>query len=430
MHETMFDQFAPALKRLGSRGRHSPEFSLGKDGLYELRYIPFEHLNRDARLVIVGITPGPNQIELAYDTAQSLLMSGMRTEQILAEVKKAGSFGGQAMRPNLLRMLRHFPFNRLLGIEDVATLWSADARLLHSTSVVPHAVFESGKPFNGKFDAILKSPLLKQCFLDSFVASIAQLRSDAIYVALGDTPKGALEWCVSQGYLRAQQVLGAFCHPSSSGGSATAYYLREKTLADLNEKDPVRHRTAVLDEYYCQMHASISALLGSAGRVAEPIPAPIPPPTAAPRMSAPDAEVAEKTKERRMSTPAGAEPDDEAEARAEEMRFILDQIVVAGNTLTHEIKKVAEVQTRSGQVVYLVKTHSKMNRIVLAVHPEHAPEHLSRLPGVESVSSDYRFHSNMSRFPKKKNKGEKETQYGWHVITESVGDCQRFLASF
>jgi hypothetical protein len=36
----------------------------------------------------------------------------------------------------------------------------------------------------------------------------------------------------------------------------------------------------------------------------------------------------------------------------------------------------------------------------------------------------------MSRFPKKKKNGEKETQYGWHVITESLGDCQRFLASF
>jgi hypothetical protein len=423
----MFDRFAPALKRLGSRGQHSPEFNLGKDGLYELRYIPFEHLNRDARLVIVGITPGPNQIELAYDTAQSLLISGAGREQILATVKRTGSFGGPAMRPNLLRMLRHFPFNRFLGIEDVATLWGADARLLHSTSVVPHAVFESGKPFNGKFDAILKSPLLKQCFLDSFVASIAKLRSDAVYVALGDTPKAALEWCVRQGYLRAQQVLGAFCHPSSSGGSATAYYLREKMLADLDEKDPIRHRATVLDEYYRQMHGSISALLGSAGCVAEPIPTPIPHPTAASSMSAPVAEVARKTKGQRRSAPAEAEPDDEA--RAEEMRSILDQIAVAGNTLTHDVKKIAELKTRSGQVVYLVKTHSRMNRIVLAVHPEHEPERLSHLPGVESVSSDHRFHSNMSRFPKKKNKGEKETQYGWHVITGSLGDCQRFLDS-
>jgi hypothetical protein len=428
MYETTFDQFAPALKRLGSQGQHAPEFSLGKDGPYELRYIPFEYLNRDARLVIVGITPGPNQIELAYDAAQSLLLGGAGREQVLAAVKKTGSFGGPAMRPNLLRMLRHFPFNRLLGIEDVATLWSTDANLLHSTSVVPHAVFENGKPFNGKFDAILKSPLLKQCLLDSFVASIAQLRSDALYVALGDTPNAALKWCVSQGYLGAQQVLGAFCHPSSSGGSATAYYLRERTRAELAEKDPVRHRAPVLDEYYRHMHSSISALLGSSERVAEPVPASIPRPAAPPSTPVPVAEVVGKAKGPRRSAPREAEPDDEA--RAQEIRSILDQVTAAGNTLTHEVKKVAELQTRSGEVVYLIKDRSRMNRIVLAVHPEHAPERLSRLPGVESVSSDHRFHANMSRFPKKKKNGEKETQYGWHVITESLGDCQRFLASF
>jgi hypothetical protein len=252
------------------------------------------------------------------------------------------------------------------------------------------------------------------------------LRSDAIYVALGDTPKAALEWCVSQGYLRTQQVLGAFCHPSSSGGSATAYYLREKSLADMTEKDPIRHRADVLDEYYRQMHAAVSALLGGPGRVVESASRRAPSPAPAP--STPVAEVAVKAKGRKKSAPAEAEPEDEA--RAEEMQSILRHLTAAGNTLTHEVKKVAELQTQSGQVVYLVKTQSRINRIVLAVHPEHAPDRLSDLPGVESVSSEHRFHSNMLRFPKKKNKGETETQYGWHVITNSLGDCQRFMASF
>lgn len=426
MHGTMFDHFVPALERLGSRGEDATEFLLGKEGPYELRYIPFEHINRCARLVIVGITPGPNQIKLAYDTAQALLVSGAGKEQVLAEVKKIGSFGGPAMRPNLLRMLRHFPFNTLLGIEDVATLWSTDACLLHSTSVVPHAALEKGKPFDGKFDGILRSPLLRQCFMDSCVASLAQLPSDALYVALGDTPKAALEWCVGQRHLQAQQVLGAFCHPSSSGGSATAYYLREKLLVDLAEQDPIRHRATVLDEYYRQKHASVSVLVSGAERASEPAEPLVASP--APSTPASIAEVGGKSRGRKRSAAAEAEPGDEA--RAEEVQSILDQITAAGNTLTHEVKKVAELHTKSGQVVYLIKTHSRMNRIVLAVHPEHKPERLSRLPSVESVSSTHRFHSNMSRFPKKKNRGETETQHGWHVITESLGDCQRFLADF
>jgi hypothetical protein len=148
----------------------------------------------------------------------------------------------------------------------------------------------------------------------------------------------------------------------------------------------------------------------------------------APSASASVAEVAGIGKARKKSTSAETDPDNQA--HEEEVRAILDQITAAGNTVTRNVKKVAEVQTRSRQVVYLIKTQSRMNRVVLAVHPEHAPEDLARLPGVESVSSDHRFHSNMLRFPKKKNRGETETQYGWHVITGSLGDCQRFLASF
>lgn len=427
MHQPMFDQFAPALKRLGSQGQNAPEFSLGKDGRYELKYIPFEHINRDARLVLVGITPGPNQIELAYGAAQSLLDTGADRAQILAEIKKTGSFGGAAMRPNLLRMLRHFPFNRLLGIEDVATLWSTDAHLLHSTSVVPHAVFENDKPFNGTFDTILKVPLLKQCFLNNFVATIAHLRGDALYVSLGETPKAALEWCVDQGYLGAKQGLGAFCHPSSSGGSATAYYLREKSRADLAEKDPIRHRAAILDQYYLQMHAAISSLLGDEERLGNPIPPSTPHPVVVPSVPGSISNGVAGTAKQNEAAPAETTPSDKV--RSEEIQYILDQITAAGCILTREVKKVAELQTRSGQIVYLLKTQSRMNRVVLAVHPEHAPEYLIGLPGVESVSSDHRFHSNMSRFPKKKNKGETETQYGWHVITESLAGCHRFLAS-
>jgi hypothetical protein len=420
MEKTGFDQFAETLKRLGSSGVDSPVFCLGKEGAYELRYIPFEHINRAARLVIVGITPGRTQIELAYDKAQSLLQDGAEKELVLAEIKKTGGFGGPSMRPNLLRMLRHFHFDKLLGIEDAATLWTSNAHLLHSTSVVPHAVFENGKPFSGKFDAVLNSRLLKQCFLDGFVASLAKLRDDALYIALGDCPKAALAWCVGQGHLRPDQMLGAFCHPSRAGGSATDYYLGEKSIADLKETDPIRHRTNSLDENYRQMAATTSTLLLKAGHALHATPTPSPTP------SRPPEAIRAGTKEKPV--PRKAKPVNEE--HVEEIRSILDAIVLAGHTLIRQNKKVAEFETRSGQVTYLIKEQSRLSRIILIVHPKHSPADLSRQAGVASVTSEHRFHSNMTRFPKRFHKGETETPYGWQVVTESLGDCQRFLASF
>ena len=37
---------------------------LAANGKDVLEYIPFEHAERDARLVLVGITPGPTQLDL------------------------------------------------------------------------------------------------------------------------------------------------------------------------------------------------------------------------------------------------------------------------------------------------------------------------------------------------------------------------------
>lgn len=63
------------------------------------------------------------------------------------------------------------------------------------------------------------------------------------------------------------------------------------------------------------------------------------------------------------------------------------------------------------------------------VHPGLKQEAVRRLDGVESVSNEYRFHSNMARFPKRLNRGRTETAYGWQVQLATVGSLGRFLAA-
>ena len=251
MDRNMFVRYADDLKRLGASGVGKPELELERRGKYLLQYTPFEHLNKGAKLVIVGITPGPNQLELAYDVAQKLLQAGRSEDEILADVKKAGAFVGPAMRPNLLKMLRHFRFEKILGIDDAESLWGKDAGLLHSTSVIPHAAFKitksENKMFAGNFEEVMKSGLLRECFVNCFVPSIREMNQNAFYVSLGQCPQAALQWCVEEGYLRQEQVLGAFCHPSTNGGSAPSYYLREVSREELSPKDPVRNRCDWLD---------------------------------------------------------------------------------------------------------------------------------------------------------------------------------------
>jgi len=418
----MFDRFAQQMKLTGAGGVEMPDFSLGREGRYELRYIPFEHVNRAARLVIVGITPGPTQMRLAYGKAQELLRAGLDREAILTEVKKTGSFGGPGMRPNLVRMLRHFRFGELLGIADVNSLWDTNAHLLHSTSVVPYAAFDNGKDFKGNFDQVLRSPLLRQCFLDHFVSSLTQMSGDALYVALGECPKAALDWCVSRGHLRHGQVLGAFCHPSTSGGSATTVYLREKSVDELVPGDPVRHRARTLDEDYQRMSRATSSLLGEAP---EHHFAPEPPALTFSQIPAFDTGKHAQTKPANPRKPKA--PNEE---RDEEVRLIIDELVRSGCRLVHQIKKVALFETRNGELAYLVKEQSRLSEIVLSVHPDHRPEDLARCQGITSASAGHRFSSSYRRFPTMLNNGEQKEHYGRHVRLGSLDDCRRFLAEF
>ena len=267
-----FDHFKAILRKSGASAVRHPDTLVARESTYEVFYIPFEHVNRRARLVIVGITPGMNQLEMAYAEAQRLLHLGMSHVEILEAVKALAAFGGEAMRPNLLRMLRHFNFAKMLAISDEADLWGSASALLHSASVVPHAAFKNGKMFSGSFDEIIKVRALRERFENDFVPTLSELADDALYVTLGKTPYDALKHCVGLGVIRENQLLGALAHPSRSGGSQVAVYLGEKTLADLDPADPVRGRVEWLTGAYAGMK---SAIVGNNGANPKPASSPL-----------------------------------------------------------------------------------------------------------------------------------------------------------
>lgn len=420
MNRNMFTQYANDLKRLGMAGVGVEDFSLGHVGKYKLQYVPFEHVNREARLVIVGITPGNNQLDLAYGKAQELLWAGWPDGEILAEIKKAGAFGGSAMKPNLLKMLRHFHFEKILGIDDVGSLWDGNAGLLHSTSTVPHAAFKAGKMFAGSFNEVMASPLLRECFIDCFISSAEEMNKDAFFIGLGPCPQAALEWCVQEGVLSRKQVLGALCHPAATGGSTVKYYLREVTKDALKPADPVRNRTEWLDRAYEQMRAASSTLLGEArSHPAGIMPSLAPVTYKAVPAVAPVLPKLAKATSRDVRGPIAADT-----------AAILVEMERAGYKPSNSTAKLAEFQSPGGQTIYVVKTSSRLNNINLMVHPGLKAEALRILDGVDSISDAHRFHSNMVRFPKRINGGKTETAFGWQVRIGTIIELPRFLSAF
>ncbi|WP_197474773.1 hypothetical protein, partial [Oleiphilus sp. HI0079] len=68
---------------------------------YQSFYAPMDHINPEARIVLVGITPGITQAKNAYEAAQSSLNEGASLKEALETAKLTASFSG-TMRKNLI----------------------------------------------------------------------------------------------------------------------------------------------------------------------------------------------------------------------------------------------------------------------------------------------------------------------------------------
>jgi hypothetical protein len=85
----------------------------------DVAYAPFDHINRDAQIVIVGLTPGRQQMRNAILEARRLLRAGASIDEAPAGAKVHASFSGP-MRRNLVDI----GVARLLGLGSTASLWA------------------------------------------------------------------------------------------------------------------------------------------------------------------------------------------------------------------------------------------------------------------------------------------------------------------
>lgn len=370
--------------------------------------------------MIVGITPGPNQIKAAYETAQRLLGAGAPDNIVLAEAKREGSFGNPTMRPNLVRMLDELGFRELLGLHSCSELWEEAFGLLHATSVVPHAAFRGGRPFAGSFQDILRSSAFRRIFEDHFVPSLASLPKSAHYVALGPTPLAALDWCAERGHLNTRQIMGALAHPSTSGGSQVDVYLAKKGLEDLKEGNPVISRIPNLQASAKRMRAAVAGLRSGT---------PMTPPD-------PVSIRASSTVRMTSSIPARASkpvstvplaPSSTTDYVDPSLRATFER---AGFTFVKDtVKKVALFAGRtSGREVYLVNGRPT---ITVVIHPgQLAWTKAAVCEPASSITSDLFHHDNLRSFPSRNNGGEKPVRYGHAVTCQTLGALKDFLKAF
>ncbi len=84
------------IKSASKRNIVSANFLIKKDNNIRIYYAPFDYINRKAKIMIVGITPGFQQMQQSFQA--------IKLGKSLKEVKDLSSFKG-SMRTNLIKYL-------------------------------------------------------------------------------------------------------------------------------------------------------------------------------------------------------------------------------------------------------------------------------------------------------------------------------------
>ena len=180
----------------------SKNFLLSKEGNIEIYYAPFDYINPQAKIVIIGITPGLQQMIQSFQA--------IKDGKSLMEVKDLSSFKG-GMRNTLVKFLDELKINKILKIQSCESLFNLNNQYLHSTSLVKYPVFDKGKNYSGV--NILKKKILLDFIEDNFLKEL-EVFQGSIIVPLGNSVSSTIDYLNTKHQLKLKCFLKGFPHPS------------------------------------------------------------------------------------------------------------------------------------------------------------------------------------------------------------------------
>jgi hypothetical protein len=183
------------------------------------RNTKMEYTNPDAKVVIVGITPGNSQLE------------NNRENKSPKEIKKENSFAGSNMRRNLTDMLDHSGINDVLGIESCKTIFDEDFDKVECTSLLKDATFEvkngEKKMFNQP-SKIMKNDDLKKELENGFLEDCKNYTNSKVIVALGKETEKLLKQQQDSGKIDQNIEIIGIPHPSGANQGRINTFLGEE----------------------------------------------------------------------------------------------------------------------------------------------------------------------------------------------------------
>lgn len=188
------------------------------NGNIEIYYAPHnEYLNPKAKIFIIGITPGFQQMNAAISVARKELETQTNISEIQYKCKVAGRFSG-SLRKNLISMLDEIKLNDALNINSCSELFDDKDYLLHTVSLIPYPVFVKKQNYTGHTPKLLNSEFLMKYVKDNFVKELYEIEDfkSILLVPLGKAVEEVLDDLASKGIISKNQILNGFPHPSGA----------------------------------------------------------------------------------------------------------------------------------------------------------------------------------------------------------------------
>ena len=205
-----------SLKKISKSILISSKFLIAKKDNIKIYYAPFDYINSKAKIMIVGITPGFQQMLQSFQV--------INEGKSLKEVKNLSSFKG-SMRTTLIKYLDELEVNKKLKIKSCESLFNKDSKYLHTTSLVKYPVFDKGKNYSGA--NILKKKILLDFIEENFLKELKTLKK-AIIIPLGNTVSSTIEYLNNKYDLKLACFLKGFPHPSGANARKNIQFKENK----------------------------------------------------------------------------------------------------------------------------------------------------------------------------------------------------------
>ena len=229
----------------------------------EMAWAPFDHINKNARVAVFGITPGREQMESSLKAYRLARTEGQEHKQAAIQGKATGAFAGDIGK-TLVQILDEVAIPSYLDITSSRSLWNVDANKVHFSSALRWPVFvevrkEGGKTtmenYTGYNPAITSLPIFHSILQNILAKEIEKLPNDCIIAPLGRASMKALSLACKhiKGFDTDRLLLG-LPHPSGSARDHSSQFLgvsprkgRTKPLNPQYRADAHRLRAQVLD---------------------------------------------------------------------------------------------------------------------------------------------------------------------------------------